>query len=82
MGTFLVVFIQPLLDDFLRFANRVEGPAVQATVSKNTVEAFVMSVLRRTAGVDVARFDSCLLNPFLNGRSQELGSVVTLDDAG
>ena len=75
MGSLDVVFLKPMLRGFSCFTNRLEEPAVQATVSKDTVERLVMSVLPRTSGLDETNAYSLIFDPFLDLLRNELGTV-------
>jgi hypothetical protein len=78
MGSLGVVFLKPMLRGFSCFTNRLEEPAVQATVSKDTVERLVMSVLPRTSGLDETNAYSLIFDPFLDLLRNELGTVIAL----
>jgi hypothetical protein len=77
-----VVFRVPAFDDKPRFSNRHEDPAVQATIAKDTVERFVVTVLPRASGRDEVRAGGSVLDSLLDASRYELWAVVTLDDRG
>ncbi len=50
MGSLRIVFLKPMLRCFPSFSDRLEEPTIQTSVSEDTVERFVMSVLPRASG--------------------------------
>lgn len=63
MGTPGVVVASPLLNDDLRLSQAVEDFPVEAFISELAVEAFVVAILPRTAGVDEQRLWTDLAQP-------------------
>jgi len=63
-----VVFIEPVIDHDTRLSQRTERPAVQTGHSKDGIEALVVSVLPRTARLDVVGIDLAFLQPSLDFR--------------
>ncbi len=51
-----VVVLTPLLDQRLGFLQRVEDLAIEQLVPQLSIEALVVAVLPRTAGLDVVRW--------------------------
>jgi hypothetical protein len=78
----LRVYAHALHDDEPCFSNRQERPAVQTAVPEDRVERLVVPVLPRTSRLDELRVDASLCEPLLNVLSNQLGSVVALDDPG
>ena len=76
MGSDRVVLVQPLPCDDLGFRDRLESPAIQTGRPEYAVEAFVVGVLPRTAGIDVMGVDSVTLQPGFDLLSDELRTIV------
>ena len=53
MWPFRVVVISPVFDDDLSLLQRVEDLAIEELVPQLSIEALVVAVLPRTAGLDV-----------------------------
>ena len=49
MGSLNVVFVKPCFRCFASFSNRLEEPAIQAAISEDAVESFVVSGLSPTS---------------------------------
>ena len=61
----MIVLFEPGIDDDLSLFNCREPLGIEDLSSESTVKAFVISVLPRTAGVDLDRLDADLLEPSL-----------------
>jgi hypothetical protein len=72
----------PALDDDSGLSERVEDFAVEQLVAKARVEALDVTVLPRTAPLDVSGVGADRSDPFLHGLGHELRSVVGADVSG
>ena len=61
-----VVLLQPLIDDDFGFCQRTEKATIQASCSKDRIEALAIPVLPRTTGINVMSIDVLFLEPFLD----------------
>ena len=76
MRTLLIIVAAPLLDDDLGLAERAEDFTVEQLIPYPGVEALDVSVLPGAAGRDVGRACAHCSDPFLNGFSNELRTIV------
>ena len=76
MRAFGVVEASPLLNEHLRFLQRVEDLAVQALIPQFSIETFAIAVLPGRPGLDVERLDVQLSEPIAHGLSDELRPIV------
>ena len=53
MGADMIIVMPPLFEDDLRLFQRMERLGVQALIPQATVEALIISILPRTAGLDI-----------------------------
>ncbi len=74
--------VAPALDQYFGLLQRVEDLRIQQLVPELAVEAFVVSVLPRAAGLDVERLHPDPPQPVTYGDDRELGSVVRADMVG
>src|SRR5262249_12930359 len=77
-----VVVAPPALDDGSGLLERVEDFAVEQLVAKARVEALDVTVLPRTAPLDVSGLGADSCDPFLHGLGDKLRSVVGPDVTG
>ncbi len=61
----MIVLFEPSIDDDLSLFNCREPFGIEDLSSERTIEAFVIAVLPRTAGVDLDRLDADLFEPGL-----------------
>ena len=61
----MIVLFQPGIDNDLRLSDCREPLGIQDFSSENTIEAFVVAVLPRTAGMDLDWLDASLPEPGL-----------------
>jgi len=61
----VIVLFEPDIDDDLSLFNCREPFRIEDLSSERSIEAFVIPVLPRTAGVDLDRLDADLLEPGL-----------------
>ncbi len=76
MRPLLVVFVQPLVGNRLRFLDGCEEPPVEAIVAKDRVEALDERILPRTPGIDVPSLDILLRRPLPKSLRYQLRPVV------
>src|SRR5271156_7170858 len=76
MRPYRVVVHSPLFDHHLGLLQRIEDLALQAFILQLAVEALTVSVLPRTAGLDVQRLRSHRRQPLPQSFGNKLGPVV------
>ena len=61
----MIVLSEPGVDDDLSLFDGREPFGIEDFFSERAIKAFIISILPRTAGVDLNRFNSNLLEPSL-----------------
>ena len=82
MGADMIILFEPSVDDNLRLLEGWEPFSIQDFAPERSIEAFIVTVFPRTAGIDLKRLDAGLLEPGLEVASDELRSVVWADEGG
>ncbi len=61
----MIVLFEPRIDDDLCLFDRREPLGIENFISESAIEASIISILPRTAGIDLDRFDADRLKPGL-----------------
>src|SRR5262245_15759653 len=77
-----IVIAPPAFDDDLSFVEGVEDLAIEQLIAQARVEALDVAVLPRTAPLDVGSLGAESGDPSLDGRRDELGSIIGPDMPG
>jgi hypothetical protein len=78
MGSFVIVFLSPVLNNAPGFLDRPKPPAVQAAFAKAPVKALVMPVLPRTSRDNKASLTMLRAQPSRDLLRHKLGTIITL----
>ena len=76
MGSLLVVFLAPVLDDLSGMTHRQEPVLVQTLVSEPSVKAFNKAVLGWLAGLDEVDMNTVCISPFIHELAGKLRPIV------
>jgi hypothetical protein len=79
MGSFVVVLLEPVINDTPSFLDRCQQPAIEASIAKDPVKALVMPVLPWAARLNKVRINMLRMPPGYDPGCHELRTVVTLD---
>jgi hypothetical protein len=72
----LIIFCSPLFQDDPGLKQAVEDLSVQTFIAQLVVEAFDIGLFPRCSSLDISASDRLVLEPVLNGLSNELRSII------
>lgn len=78
----MIVVVTPIMEEDARFAEGIDQFAIQALGPEAAIEALDISILPGASRIDVNGLDAFLREPALDGRGNELRSVVTANITG
>jgi len=79
VGSLLVVFLAPVLDDLSGMTHRQEPVLIEAFIPESTVKAFNKAVLGWLAGLDEVDMNTVCISPFIHELAGKLRPVVRGD---
>src|SRR5262245_31905642 len=79
MRSFVVVLLEPVIEDAPGFLDRSKEPAVQTTVAQDVVKALVMAVLPRTPWGNKCGIHMLRMQPVCDPLGNKLRVIVALD---
>ena len=75
----MIIMVAPLLNEHLRFLQRVKHLSVQQLIPQATIKAFIVSILPGGSWLDVSCFDTQFMQPVFQRFGCKFTAIVRTD---